>query len=197
MATADRHSRLVVWLKVALPLAALSILATLFLLAESLDPDAAIPFAEVDVERILREQGVTQPLFGAVTTDGTAVSIKADSVRPTAGQEDVLTASAMTANLVLPDGSVIDIASPRGTVNGTSQLAVLDGGSRLESSTGYVVETQRITTSMAQSLVIADGEVRATGPAGDLTAGRMSLRQSDAYLLLFKDGVRLVYTPQP
>ena len=45
MAATDRYSRLVFRLKVALPLVALAILSTLFFVAESLDPDAAIPYA--------------------------------------------------------------------------------------------------------------------------------------------------------
>ena len=38
MARADRHTRVVGWLKVALPLAALAILSTLFLVARRIDP---------------------------------------------------------------------------------------------------------------------------------------------------------------
>ncbi|MFT6451287.1 MAG: lipopolysaccharide export system protein LptC, partial [Halocynthiibacter sp.] len=36
------------------------------------------------------------------------------------------------------------------------------------------------------------------GPLGTLTAGRMRISQDDetaAYLLVFKDGVKLIYTP--
>ena len=77
MAVADRYSRLVFWLKVTLPLVALAILSTLFFVAETLDPEAAIPYASVDVERILKEQGVTKPTFGGVTEDGVAISMSA------------------------------------------------------------------------------------------------------------------------
>jgi lipopolysaccharide export system protein LptC len=49
MARADAHTRVVGWLKVALPLIALALLATLFLLADRIDPDDALPYAEVDV----------------------------------------------------------------------------------------------------------------------------------------------------
>ena len=42
MARADTHTRVVGWLKVALPLAALAILSTLFLVARRIDPEAAL-----------------------------------------------------------------------------------------------------------------------------------------------------------
>lgn len=199
MAVADRYSRLVLWLKVGLPLIALAILSTLFFVAETLDPEAAIPYAEVDVERILREQGVTKPTFGGVTSDGVAVSLSAESVRPGAEDRNRLTGTTLVADLDLPDGGHIDIESPVGIVDATGQLAILQGGARLESSTGYVVETDSISASMKDASVVAESTITATGPAGDLTAGRMELTRNDgqeaAYRLVFKDGVRLLYTP--
>lgn len=201
MAIADRYSRLVLWLKVALPLAALAILSTLFFVAETLDPEAAIPYADVDVEQILRDQGITQPTFGGLTADGVAISVSADAVRPEAGKRDRLTGSSLAATLEFPSGSRIDIDSPEGTVDGETEKATLQGGAVLKSSTGYVVETDRIMTSMAEASVLAPQTVTATGPAGKLTAGQMELTRTQtpdqSYLLVFRGGVRLVYTPRP
>lgn len=197
MAVADRYSRLVFWLKISLPLAALAILSTLFFVSKTLDPEAAIPYANVDVERILTEQGVNRPTFGGVTEDGIAVSISADVVRPDPGQKS-LTAEGMDAVLDLPGGGQVTIKSAIGSVSSETQEAVLDGGARLESSTGYVVTTERIVTSMAQSRVVADSMVTATGPAGKIEAGAMELtsgNSAEGYLLVFKRGVRLVYQP--
>ena len=58
---ADRHTQVVGWLKVALPLLALAVLATLFLLSDRIDPDAALPYAEVDVAERAREPRMTAP----------------------------------------------------------------------------------------------------------------------------------------
>lgn len=199
MAAADRYSRLVLWLKVALPLIALAILSTLFFISETLDPEAAIPYADVDVERILREQGVTRPSFGGVTADGVAISLSAEAVRPGAEDRNRLTGRSLTARLDLPSGAHVDIVSPEGIVDATQNLATLAGGARLESSTGYVVETDRIVASMAEASVVAETEIVATGPLGEITAGRMELTrngaQEPAYRLVFKDSVRLLYTP--
>ena len=197
MAVADKYSRLVLWLKVALPLAALVILSTLFFVAKTLDPEAAIPYAEVDVERILREQGINRPTFGGVTADGTAVSMSADKVRPDESR-DKLIGDNLVAALTLADGSRIDIQSATGVVDSKTSEATLDGGARLESSTGIVVVTERIATSLKETRVTAEGEISATGPAGELTAGQMELTRensADGYLLVFKSGVRLLYQP--
>ncbi|MGB3251218.1 MAG: hypothetical protein WBB13_18855, partial [Tabrizicola sp.] len=74
MARVDRHTRLVGWLKVALPLTALAILSTLFLVARRIDPEAALPYAEVDVEDLAREPRMTAPTYAGTTEDGAALT---------------------------------------------------------------------------------------------------------------------------
>ncbi len=45
----DRYSRMVALLKVSLPLIALGILSTLFLVSRAVDPPMTIPFADSEV----------------------------------------------------------------------------------------------------------------------------------------------------
>lgn len=201
MDRADRHTRLVLWLKVALPLLALAILSTLFFVAETLDPEAAIPYADVDVDRILREQGMTKPVFGGVTSGGVQIALSASAVRPGEGESGRLTGTTLNAQLDIPERGSITIQSPEGIIDTETSQAILQGGAILESTSGYTVRTDRIVTSYAEASAETGGEVRATGPAGRLTAGRMVLTQQQGdgagYLLVFKDGVKLVYEPQP
>lgn len=201
MAIADNtHTRVVTWLKVALPLLALGILSTLFMVAESVDPDRAIPYADVDVDKILREQGITKPSFGGMTSDGVAVSIVADAVRPGQDNRERMTGTTLSAKLQLPEGGEIFIDSPEGIIDAGTREAILQGGAELKSSGGVTVNTERIVTALDAAMAESDGEITATAPAGKLTAGRMELtkREGDmGYLLVFKDGVRLIYDPKP
>lgn len=197
MAATDRYSRLVFRLKVALPLVALGILSTLFFVSESLDPDAAIPYAEVDVERILEKQGISNASLGGVTSDGVAISLAARKIR-TDPSQTMLLGEALTAVLNLPDGSRIDIVSPSGTVDSNTQEVTLDGGVRLESTNGYVVTTDRLVTSLRDASAESRGKIVATGPAGEISAGSMMLvrlESADGHQLVFQDGVRMVYHP--
>lgn len=200
MNRADRYSRLVLWLKIALPLVALGILSTLFFVAETLDPEAAIPYAEVDVERILQEQGMTRPTFGGVTGNGVQIALSAESVRPGQDRRTRLIGQSLNASIVIPARGEITITSPEGEIDADSGRAILQGGAVLESTSGYRVATEKIETSYQKATVIAESEVRATGPAGLVTAGAMELeRHSEdpgGYVLVFKNGVRLVYEPQ-
>lgn len=199
MASADRYSRLVLWMKVSLPLAALAILSTLFFVAETLDPEAAIPYAEVDVAKILREQGATSPAFGGVTVHGVEIILSADSIRPGENQPNRWTGAVLTAKLNLPSGAEISIDSPEGIVDATEREALLRGGAVLETSTGYRITTDEIVTSFDEASVLADHGIVASGPPGTITANTMRLNRMDSdpptHHLVFKGDVRLVYRP--
>ncbi|MEM6386005.1 MAG: hypothetical protein AAF668_11415 [Pseudomonadota bacterium] len=199
MTGADRYSRVVLWLKVSLPLAALAILSTLFFVAETLDPNAAIPYAEVDVAKILRDQGATSPNFGGVTSDGVKISLSAQSIRPDGLQTTVWNGTDLKARLEMPSGTEILIDSPEGAVDTAAREAVLEGGAELTSSIGYEVTADRISTSLADVSVIADAGIVATGPPGRITADTMALKRMDSdaskHHLVFRQNVRLVFTP--
>ena len=69
----------------------------------------------------------------------------------------------------------------------------------MTTSTGYVIDTARLISRLDALHVLSPGTVTATGPLGDLTAGRMLLHNasdSDAAELLFSAGVKLVYQPR-
>ncbi len=200
IAADNTYSRFVFWLKVLLPLAALAILSTLFLVAETLDPDKAIPYADVDVEKLIREQGITNPAFGGVTKSGTRISVAARTVRPDEASPQRFVGEDLVALVELPKGTRIDIASPTGIIDSGSREAILDGGARLVTSQGYTVDTERLTTRYDIVRAETAGTVLATGPGGEITAGRMTLErdvESGGHVLVFKDGVRLIYRPQP
>lgn len=199
MASADRYSRLVLWMKVSLPLMALAILSTLFFVAETLDPEAAIPYAEVDVAKILREQGATSPTFGGVSSSGVQIALTAASVRPGDSEPNRWTGQTLNAQLDLPSGAMILIDSPEGTIDADEREAILQGGAVLETSTGYRISTDRILTQFDTASVIADQGIVAVGPPGEITAGSMTLNRMDSepptHHLVFAGGVRVVFTP--
>ena len=83
MAAPDNlHSRVVSWLKIILPLAALALLSTLFLVARIGDPNATLPFTEKDLEEMASEQRVDGPDFSGTTPEGRAIRMSAQTATP-------------------------------------------------------------------------------------------------------------------
>jgi lipopolysaccharide export system protein LptC len=195
---ADRHTRVVGWLKVALPLVALAILSTLFLVADRIDPDAALPYAEVDVVDRAREPRMTAPSYAGTTRDGAALTLSAEEARP-ASDGAPARASGLALDLATPDGGLTELRAATATLDQTAQRIDLAGGVTITTSTGYRLETEAVTAMLDRSGLESLGEVSATGPAGTLRADRMTLGQDNrtpgAYVLVFKGGVRLVYRP--
>ncbi|MBU2889623.1 LPS export ABC transporter periplasmic protein LptC [Celeribacter halophilus] len=194
----NRYSKFVAFAKVALPLGSLAILATLFLFARGREVDLSIPYADVDIETLAREQRVEGPAFATVTQDGAELEISADLVRPDLSAEDVVNSTTIRGALRLPGNGSVTLKADDGVIDGSGQVAELSGHVEIETSTGYTITSERIATMLDISKIESPGTVDAIGPAGDLTAGSMVISQdaeTEAYLLVFKDGVKLVYQP--
>lgn len=193
----DHYSRLVAIFKVLLPLLALAILATLFLLSRGTD-FAAIPFAEEDVAERLKSQQITEPFFSGVTPAGEEITVKAALARPGAGDAPA-EALDLSASITLADGAQIDMQSQTGRINIQQDLAQFEGDVRITASTGYTVTTDRLETALSGVSASTPGQVSGTGPIGDFTAGRMTIgakNEGEPIHMLFNGGVKLIYDPK-
>ena len=198
VARVDWHTRLVGWLKVVLPLAALAILSTLFLVARRIDPEDALPYAEVDVEDLAREPRMTAPTYAGTTSDGASVTLSASEARP-AAEGSPATAAGLRLDLATPDGATTELLAAQARMDDTARELVLSGGVVVTTSTGYRLETAEVAAKLDRTGLESRAPVVATGPAGEIRADAMVLSQDNrtpgAYVLVFKGGVRLVYQP--
>lgn len=192
----DAYSRLVSWLKILLPLIALAILSTLFLVSRSIDPSQSLPYSDTDVEGLAREQRIGAPAYSGTTLDGAAITVSAKSARPDDGGKR-MTADAPSARVELPGGRSLTIDAAGGSIDQTSGVATLQGRAVIATSDGYRLETDSVTARLDRTLVEADGPVDGTAPFGSLVADRMVLSetQGDGYVLRFEGGVKLIYRP--
>jgi len=200
MASYDNaYSRFIAAAKIVLPLAALALLSTLFLFSRNTDPNRAIPYAQVDVERLAREQRISAPHYTGVTRDGTAISVSARQATPRDGAPDEATATGLLARLDFAGGTHADIAAAEGRIDTGESLATLAGGVTIDTSDGYHVETQRLRTALDRTSVVTEAPISADSPMGELSAGRMELTdnggENGGYVLVFKEGVKLIYQP--
>lgn len=201
MASYDNsYSRFVALVKIFLPLAALALLSTLFLLSRSIDPTASIPYSQVEVEQIVREQRVGAPNYTGVTNDGTAIAVTAKSALPNITNPARASATSLVARLDFKDGTSADITAEHGEVDTDTDIAVLTGNVVIDTSGGYHITTNKLTTHLNETALFTDSTVNADGPLGTLTAGNMKLdpdpNAPGQYLVVFKGGVKLIYDPK-
>lgn len=193
------HSNLVAGMKILLPLLALGILSTLFLISESFDPAETLPYASIDLQQRAQEQGATNATFAGVTRTGDEVVVSTTKAQPSRENPRIFNAEDVTARFRLPSGTAIDITSEYADLNQKENSAALSGNVEFATTTGYTVRTQRLTARFDDLYAELPGDVSGQAPAGDITAGRMVLENradTGEPHLLFTDGVKLVYQPQ-
>lgn len=195
----DRYSRAVAWLKVALPLAALGILSTLFLLSRVVDPTQAIPFADTEVQERLLNQRVSGPYYSGTTADGDQIAFVAESVVTPNGFTGPSDAEDVFVKIDLVDGGTVEVTSLTASIDVAQDISDLTGEVVITTSTGYVVTSDAITARVTQLDIRSPETVFADTPAGDLVAGSMHLTtpEPDAPAqLFFTNGVKLIYLPK-
>lgn len=196
---ADRYSKMVLWLKVLLPLMALALLSTLFLLSRKIDPELAIPFADKEIQDRLRDQIVTGPFYYGTTADGDEIAFSADTLTTPPANAGTNRADGVKVVMDLASGAQINLTSDIGLFDIAGNLADLQGNVVITTSAGYRVQSDQMLAQLSSLDVRSPGPVQSDGPPGTLNAGRMVLSADDeggAAQLVFTNGVKLIYTPQ-
>ena len=197
MARADnRYSRFVATLKVLLPLTALALLSTLFLLARV--PDSGLT-GRITGE-IAADGRMRSSTFSAMTPDG-PLTVTAEAAIPRSADYATVDLEGLRARLEQADGAAIELTAAEGRLSRPEREAEFAGDVAIVSSEGYRLETERLRTAFDGTWAESPGAVRLTGPGLTLEAGTMRLATGETGRaggrLLFNGGVRLVYVPEP
>lgn len=188
------YSQFVGLLKITLPLAALALMSTVFLFARAPTQDNTIPYAEI--EEIAREPRLSGAQVSGVANDGSVIELVARTARPLG---EVMSVENMQASITTSEGTLIDITAGTGEINSSTQIARLTGLARVVTSNGYEMETAGITANLNTGQIVSDGALEVQAPFGALTAGQIVIETPEGaagQVMLFQNGVRLVYTPQ-
>lgn len=199
MAVPDNlYSRLVIWLKITLPLAALALLSTLFLFARGSKTDIDIPYATI--EEIAREPRITGPRFAGIAADGSVIAMTADAIRPLEDRPDSFAVTDIRVEIDTTDGARIDMRAGSGELDGRARVARLTALVSIAASGGYQMETSGIEANFDTGAIHSLGPLEVRTPFGELTAGRLTVAapvDGGARVMVFNEGVRLLYQPQP
>ncbi|MCC5963523.1 MAG: hypothetical protein JJU09_10380 [Rhodobacteraceae bacterium] len=192
-------------LRWVLPLAALVLLSTIFLISGQVDPDQAVQESGLDIEELTREPRIGMVRIAGVTRDDAALNVTAAALRtpgdPRGDAPLRLFLDAPRGLLSFPNGRQVEFESESGQLDQTTERLVMRGDVRLVSSDGYDARMRELTTALDRSHILGTGGVTATGPPGEITARTVTIRpsenDSDGYLLAFRGDVRVIYHPDP
>lgn len=194
-----RYSRLVALMKVALPIGALALIAAIFLSARD-HGDLTDIFTPEELAQLGAGLRLDNPRFAGVTDKGEPFVVRADWALPDSAMPRVIELEAPVGEIELNDGRTVSVEAATGLLDRVAETASLRGGVRLESSDGYLIETDRIRVDLGARTARAPGAVSVSGPRGSIEASSMRARSGPGGIaegqIWFENGVSLVFIPR-
>jgi lipopolysaccharide export system protein LptC len=194
----DRYSRMIVWLKVLLPLMALALLSTLFLLSRNVDPMDSIPFAQAEIDERLKDQQITGPVLYGSSDRGDEISLFAEKMAMGHGN-GITVANAVSGQIDWASGGRLLFVSDTGEIDMAKDTVILSENVLIKTSSGYEINSERLISGMTSLNVTSPDKVFAVGPLGEFTASAMWVNapeENGPVQMVFTNGVKLIYDPK-
>ncbi|MEO8531702.1 MAG: hypothetical protein ABI459_10795 [Deltaproteobacteria bacterium] len=195
MAQRDAWSRAVSYAKVLMPLGALAILSTLFLLSRKVD--AVIDLSAFNAADLA--QTIANPRFAGVSDDGSTFQLAARAANPVASSTDQMKVDDINLSMDLRDGSRIDARATLAFIDMRAKTVVLENKPVITTSNGYDITGDDISISYGDNRVVTATKIAVSGPTGLITADQLTLtdRGTNAsdYKMVFSGNVHMTIQP--
>jgi lipopolysaccharide export system protein LptC len=192
------HSRVVGVLKVGLPLVALGLLASLFLVQTD-DSLGGLVFSQGDIDALGEGLRITNPTFTGTTRGQDAFRFTADLVEPDAAPPERARITRLGGEIAFHDGPVVEIEADHGDLHIPTERLDLAGNVRIRTSEGYRMAAEQATLDLAAGSLVAGNVVETTGPLGRIDSGSLTITPAatsgEVRRFSFGNGVRLIYDP--
>lgn len=189
-----RRAAVVRLLKWALPLAAMALIASIFVA-----PTPRLT-AGFDFDGVAFEAGeglrLTRPRFTGRTDDGRPFVVRADWALPDAPDPDRVELGPLTGAVEIEAGRSLTLTAPGGAILPRSDRLRLRGGVTARLDGGYSLRAEDADVDVAAETLAATGPIRGAAPGAALSAATMrAARRSDGDYIWFEGGVRVTLDP--
>ena len=185
--------------KIVLPLVAIGLLASLFLVQGPPDETSVIPYSDVELDEIVSGQRLGGPEFRGTTAGDYSVQLVADEARPDPEQASTILAIAVAAIVRIPEGDEIRFRAGTGRFDQIARVATGSDGVTLRHSGGYEMRSDAVRAKIDTVDLETLAPVTLTSDTMVLEAGKLHAvaeSGSGALVLDFTGGVKLIYTPK-
>ena len=190
-------------LKVGLPLTALALLASVFLLSLRPELREGLTFSEADLRALGSGLAITNPRFSGSSIDGDLYDFEAKSVEPRDETLDAAKIDALTGTIRFQDGLLVDLEAPVADVDMVTETILWAEGLSLVTSDGYTAEAERADMDLNAGIVRGSGGIEATGPMGNITSRQLTISGTggidglrEGSSVVFTGNVKLRYVPE-
>ena len=178
--------------KVGLPLIAVGIAASFFLLSNARYEDA-VTFDGVDLSALGEGLKLTNPRFTGATARGEPFTVTAEWALPDGPQPENVELSKVSGELNMIDGRFVELSALSGNLQPKANVVELSGSVAFMSSDGHELRASRALLEADKNLLTAEGPVLAKGPMGRIEAGslRVERRGEDGDFIWFENRVKV------
>ena len=189
------YSRFIGLVKIGLPIFAIILLATVFLV--TIDEDFGVD--SLVTEEMISELGedleIVGPRFSGNTSAGEAYTFTAQKVIPDAAQPNEIKGTGLDGLVQYATGERLHFLAPEAIVNLNDQILNLTGGIELNSSNGSSFRAQGLTAKLDEGEFESQGDVVGQSAMGELEAQKMRVTGSEeGQMVIWLEGnVRLSF----
>lgn len=185
------YTKLVRFLRLALPLAALAIIALLFSWPQMQDVGiSAVTNSDMSDQKIARNE-LLKPRFESRDNKNQPYTITADSAVQSDQDPDVVILEKPMADITLTDGTWLAMEALRGAYKQDVERLLLEGKVKLFHDDGYEMVTEKMMVNVKEQVASSDVDIYGQGPVGNIRATGVDANAQDG-TLIFKGPVRLI-----
>ncbi len=163
------YTRLINLLKIGMPLVALAVLGTVFLITADDGFDPGFTFSPAEFSALESGNFLDNPLINGRTTKGDVFSLSADIIEPESRFLRLLTATNLISNFNFASGEAAQISAQTALLDTQKNTLVFPDGAHIITSDGYEGTLQTLTANLRNGEI--SGEmIDVTGPLGHISA---------------------------
>lgn len=191
------YSRMVAWLKVLLPLIALAVLGTVFLINTDDGFEAGFTFSKADIETLETGSFIANPQINGVTNKGEPFHLVAARIMPGEGDNNLVIIENLNGEFRFASGEWVKFIAESAVMDIQAQTIVFETGGQIETSDGNIAKVETLFVRLETASLRGTGII-ANGPFGHISADRYRLdtREGENRVLWFENNVKMQYDLQ-
>ncbi len=193
--SAQRHSRLVRFLRIALPASAFAIAAYY---AATLVGVSKIgtEIARTAIPKIIPSSlTMKNPRYRGFTKDGGAYVVTAQSATPDAGNTNLVHLSGVTGDLTQKDGTKLSLSSRDGLYDSSNESVLLTHDVNLKTDRGGWARMEQLRFESRTGLITSDQPVEFGNPQSKITGQQLRIMQKSKEVLVTGNVVANIIPP--